>query len=118
MEKNYLTIDSRDFAFDVDVVRDMFGVAGEIVLDTFKEKNPKYAFFNTGNLCQVSYYHGGCSLAVTCFAPTDDERYSVLHWLKTYVLNYAGSCGFGVDFSFYGKERFFVRFYELAPETK
>lgn len=118
MEKNYLTIDSRDFAFDVDVVRDMFGVAGEIILDTFEENHPKYAFFNTGNLCQVSYFHKRSSLEVACFASKNAEKASVLRWLKTYMSNYANSCGFGVDIIFEDKDSFLAWFYELAPETE
>ena len=115
MEKFYLTINSRDFTFDADVVRDMFGVAGEIVVDTYDENRTKFAFFNTGNLCQVEYIKRSKNITVSCFAANDCVRESVLGWLKKYMRNSLDWSNFGVDFNYTDKNKFIANVYELAP---
>lgn len=113
MEKYYLPIDGKNMELDIPSIELLFGCDGTVA-DSFDHNTYKYAFYNTGQLCQVSYGRGSEWLKVECFCPTS-RREDILGWLKTYLVNGMDESGFGTDIQMHDGF-FFAHFYEKNQE--
>lgn len=110
MEKYYLPIDGKNLTFDVPSIELLFGCGGA-VSDCYDHETMKYAFYNTGHLCQVSYEKGSQCMKVEVLTGCDSRKWDILQWLKKYLTNGMAEGNIGVDyFDFDGY--FYARFYE------
>ena len=90
MEREFQIIDGKTLKFDKDTIKRVFGVAGEVIESTaiyFGKTHYKFAFYNTGELCEVSYVQGGAILRTQCYG---NRAVDVLHWL---MVNLAATMG-------------------------
>lgn len=110
MEKNYLLFNGRDMAMDECSVEFLFG-CGDVVCTCFDHQTVKYAFYNTGHLCQVSYEEGGDVMKVEVMDGCDSRKEDILYWLKQYLTTGMAEGNISVDFSDFNGY-FFARFYE------
>lgn len=110
MERNYLLFNGRDMAVDAASIEFLFG-CGDTVCSSYDHETEKYAFYNTGHLCQVSYEKGSHYMKVEVLTGCDSRKEDILHWLKTYLTNGMAEGNIGVEtFDYYGC--FIARFYE------
>lgn len=110
MEKNYLLFNGRDMSVDTDSIATLFG-CGDVVCTSYDHQTMKFAFYNTGHLCQVSYEKGGDAMKVEVMTGCDSRKWDILYWLKQYLTNGMAEGNIGVDyFDFDGY--FYARFYE------
>lgn len=117
MEKYYVPIDGKNMEIDAPSVEHLFGVADKVVesIATFLgSRTYRFAFYNTGELCQVSYERGSEWLKVECFGGTSRCK-EILGWLKRYLVNGMEGSGFGTDIVM-NDGHFFAHFYEKNPE--
>lgn len=110
MEKYYLPIDGKNLTFDVPSIEMLFGCSG-VVCNCYDHETVKYAFYNTGHLCQVSYEKGGQFMKVECMTGCESRKEDILHWLKTYLINGMEANGFFTDTTDFNGY-FFARFCE------
>ena len=110
MEKNYLLFNGRDMAMDECSVEFLFG-CGDTVCSSYDHETEKYAFYNTGQLCQVSYEKGSRYLKVEVLTGCDSRKEDILHWLKIYLTNGMAESNIGVEFHDFNGY-FIAMFYE------
>ena len=87
MEHYYQPIDGKNITFDKDVIAEVFGAAGDVIASTdviLGKRIEKYAFYNTGQLCEVRIENGRQTICVNCYG---NRRKDVLRWLKQYLAN-------------------------------
>lgn len=97
MEKHYQPIDGKNITFDTNVIAEIFGAAGDVIYsrDTILGKSiDKYAFYNTGQLCEVRVENGRQTICVDCYGRRAKD---VLHWLKQYLENGMREYGWETD---------------------
>lgn len=114
MEKNYLLFNGRDLCVDVDVIEKLFGCVG-VVCTCFDHETVKYAFYNTGHLCQVSYEKGGEYMKVEVLTGCESRKEDILHWLKLYLTSGMFERNICIDFDDFNG-CFYARFYEAKQE--
>lgn len=117
MEKYYVPIDGKNMEIDAPSVEYLFGVADHVVASVatyLGNQTYRFAFYNTGELCQVSYGRDSEWLKVECFCPTS-RREDILGWLQTYLVNAMDESGFGTDIVM-KDGHFFAHFYEKNQE--
>lgn len=117
MGKYYQPIDGKNITFDKYVIAEVFGVAGDVIVsrDIFLEKPiDKYAFYNTGELCEVRIESGRQTICVNCYGNRSKD---VLHWLKQYLTNGMKAWGWETDIVEDKDDYFYAAFYQ-APETE
>ena len=85
-ERKYLLFNGRDLSVDCDAIEKLFGCR-DVVCTCFDHETEKYAFYNTGQLCQVSYEKGSHYMKVEVLTGCDSRKEDILHWLKTYLTN-------------------------------
>lgn len=116
MDRYYQPIDGRNIAFDKDAIADVFGAAGDVIaskasyLGTTIEK---YAFYNTGELCEVLVTNGN---PVICVRVHGHRRKEILNWLKQYLKNGMAAAGWETDIPVDNDDYFYARFYEEPAE--
>lgn len=120
MAKNYIPIESFQrlgesgrIIIDTYRIKQLLGVAGECVQSTavyFKSKMNKFAFFNTGELCEAQFTDGNAVLCVRCHGIA--RRKEVLGWLKQYLTNGMKSLGYETEISEDKDDYFYARFYK------
>lgn len=110
MEKNYLLFNGRDLAVDVNSIETLFG-CGDTVCSSYDRETEKYAFYNTGHLCQVSYEKGGDAMKVEVMTGCDSRKWDILYWLKQYLTNGMAESNIGVEFHDFNGY-FIAMFYE------
>ena len=113
MEKNYQAIDNSTLTFDAPVIRDVLGVAGSVIESRavyFGDKMRKFAFYNTGELCEAQYVEGKHILCVRCHG---NRRKEILGWLKQYLTNGMYSYGWGTEIIENKDDYFYARFYKV-----
>ena len=117
MGKYYQPIDGKNIVFDKYFVAELFGAAEDVVASgsTFNRKRiEKYAFYNTGELCEVRVEYGRQTICVNCYG---NRCKDVLHWLKIYLTNGMKSYGWETDIVEDKDDYFYAAFYQ-APETE
>ena len=110
MEKYYLPIDGKNLTFDVPSIELLFGCSG-VVCNCYDHETMKYAFYNTGHLCQVSYEKGSQWMKVEVLTGCESRQEDILGWLKIYLTTGMDASGFGTDFVMYNGF-FLAHFYE------
>lgn len=120
--ENKIIINSRDFPIDIDTIETIFGVAGTVICDTFKKGVVRYAFYNTGHLCEVSYEIGGKTMLVKVVSGCQHagEEYDVLIFLERYLRLGCDECGFDVEIEYpnYTGDRFVASFEPRAVDEE
>ena len=119
MAKEYFRIDSHQrlgvndrLIIDKNRIKLMFGVARDCIESTsvkFKVVTHKFAFYNTGELCEVSFEEGSMWLKVECHC-LNSRCTDILGWLKTNLVNDMNDCGIVTDIVMQ-KNHFNARFY-------
>ena len=119
MAKNYLMLHKYPWAsrltLDNVAIRHLFGVAGDVIeshATYFGETTWKYAFFNTGELCEVRFTDTSALLCVRCYASAESRSKDVLKWLKQYLINGAKASGDEIEIYEEKKNYFYARFYK------
>lgn len=110
MERNYLLFNGRDMAVDAASIEILFGCSG-VVCSCYDHETEKYAFYNTGHLCQVSYEKGSQYMKVEVLTGCDSRKEDILYWLKQYLTTGMAEGNISVDFSDFNGY-FFARFYK------
>ena len=120
MTKNYQLLDgnhrlgeSGRLIFDKYRIKKVLGVAGDCIeshATYFNAKTHKFAFYNTGELCQASYEEGALWLKVECNC-LPSRCNDILGWLKKYLENGMQELGYGTDIVMHNGH-FFARFYK------
>jgi hypothetical protein len=111
MGKYYQPIDGKNIAFDSNTIAEVFGAAGDVIASrsvTLGLGMDKYAFYNTGELCEVRIEDNSPAMYVTCYG---NRGYGVLEWLKRYLTNGMRAYGWETDFTD-GEDYFFAHFYQ------
>jgi len=86
MIPNYQPIDGKALTFNKGVIEKLFDVTGGIIESStifLGEKNIKFAFYYTGDLCEVVYRPGGTTL----FVRNHGGVSRTLGWLKETLIN-------------------------------
>ena len=86
MEKYYQPIDGKTLGFNKVSIEEAFGVAGDVIearATYLKKGMQKFAFFNTGELCEVQIEDNSPVMYVRCHSVARGQE--VLGWLKTYL---------------------------------
>ena len=87
MEKNYQPIDGKNLTFDKYVIAEVFGAAGDVIASrsvVLGKGIDKYAFYNTGELCEVRIEDNSTIMCVNCYG---NRRKDILGWLKKYLIS-------------------------------
>jgi hypothetical protein len=116
MEKYYQPIDGKNITFDKYVIAEVFGAAGEVIASRdiyFGKGIDKYAFYNTGELCEVRVEDGRQTICVNCYG---NRRKDVLNWLKTYLTNGMKAYGWETDIVEDKDDYFYAAFYQEDAE--
>ena len=98
---------------DAEVIRTAFGVAGDVIeshATYFNETTWKFAFYNTGELCEVSFSDVSAMLCVKCHGVRSKD---VLKWLKQYLTNWAKSLGHELELYEEKDNYFYARMYDV-----
>jgi hypothetical protein len=98
------------------VIAEVFGAAGEVIASRdiyFGKGIDKYAFYNTGELCEVRVEDGRQTICVNCYG---NRRKDVLHWLKTYLTNGMKAYGWVTDIVEDKDDYFYAAFYQEDAE--
>lgn len=113
-----LKIDGKNISIDADSIEYLFGCNGVIAGNG---ETQKFAFYNTGHLCEVMCGRGG-EMLVICYGVNEYERVDVLGWLKKYLTSGMEQSGFSTDashtISAENYSFFIAGFDELAPESE
>lgn len=112
MEKHYQPIDGENITFDKYVVEEVLGVPGEVIeakAVVLGKVIDKYAFYNTGELCEVLVENGSTLMCVKCHG---NRRKDVLHWLKQYLTNGMKYYGWETDIVEDNDDYFYAAFYQ------
>lgn len=99
--------------FDKYRIKKVLGVAGDCIESTavrLGTKTFKFAFYNTGELCQASFEENSLWMKVECLC-LPSRCTDVLGWLKTYLVNGMEELGYGTNVVMH-KDHFFARFYK------
>jgi hypothetical protein len=116
MERYYQPIDGKNLNFDKDVIKEIFGAAGDVIVATditLGKVIEKYAFYNTGNLCEVQIEHDSPVMCIRCYGLRSKD---VLHWLKQYLAIGMHACGWETDICEDKDDYFYARFYQKGTE--
>ncbi len=116
MEKYYQPIDGKNITFDKYVIAEVFGVAGDVIDSRsiyFGKGTDKYAFYNTGELCEVRVEDGRQTICVNCHGNRSKD---ILYWLKTYLTNGMKSYGWETDIVEDKDDYFYAAFYQEDAE--
>lgn len=116
MEKYYQPIDGKNITFDKYVIAGVFGVAGDVIdsrATYFGKVVEKYAFYNTGELCEVRVEEGRQTICVNCYG---NRRKDVLHWLKQYLTNGMETYGWKTEIVEDKDDYFYAAFYQEDAE--
>jgi hypothetical protein len=116
MERYYQPIDGKNIVFDKESIREVFGVAGEVIDSRsiyFGKVTEKYAFYNTGELCEVRVEEGRQTICVNCHG---NRRKDVLFWLKQYLTNGMKSYGWETEIIEDRDDYFYAAFYQGDAE--
>ena len=97
-------------AVDAASIEILFGCSG-VVCSCYDHETEKYAFYNTGQLCQVSYEKGSRYLKVEVLTGCDSRKEDILRWLKIYLTNGMAESNIGVEFHDFNGY-FIAMFYE------
>ena len=81
----YMNIDGRKQPVYRSLVASLFGAAGT-VCDSYDHETIKFAFYNTGHLCQVSISEGSRYMKVEVMDGCESRKEDILGWLKAYLL--------------------------------
>ena len=117
MEKYYQPIDGKNLAFDKDSIKHVFGAAGDVIeadATYFNGKMRKFAFFNTGELCEVQIEDRSSVMFVKCHSVA--RCIEVLHWLKTYLVSSMKEMGWETKIQAGTGNFFTAKFYKEGEE--
>lgn len=92
----YMDIDGRKQPVYRSLIEWLFGVA-DICCDSYDHETVKFAFYNTGHLCQVSTSEGSRYMKVEVMDGCDSRKEDILGWLKTYLLNGLAELGYEAE---------------------
>lgn len=112
MARYYQPIDGKNITFDKYVIAEVFGAAGDVIdsRSIFLGKiTEKYAFYNTGQLCEVRVEEGRQTICVYCHG---ERRKDVLHWLKQYLTNGMKQFGWETEIVEDNDDYFYAGFYQ------
>ena len=112
MKRYYQPIDGKNITFDKHVIAEVFGAAGDVIASRdiyFGKGTDKYAFYNTGELCEVRVEDGRQTICVSCYG---NRRKDVLHWLKRYLTNGMKAYGWETDIVEDKDDYFYAAFYQ------
>lgn len=112
MAKNYQAIDGKTLTFDKGVIRDVLGVAGSVIESQaiyLGTKVHKYAFYNTGELCEANFTENSPVLCVRCHGT---RRKEILGWLQKYLINTMKSYEWETEIFEDKDDYFYARFYK------
>lgn len=113
MEKYYQPIDGKNITFDKDSIAEVFGAAGDVIYSRdiiLKTVIDKYAFYNTGQLCEVLVENGRQTICVRCHGNRSKD---VLNWLKQYLRNGMQAAGWETEIVEDRDDYFYAAFYEM-----
>ena len=116
MEVYYQPIDGKNITFDKDVIAEVLGAAGEVIASTdivLGKRIEKYAFYNTGQLCEVQIEDGSPYLKVRCFGR---RKVEITEWLMKYVESGMKAYGWETAFPEIRDEWFYAAFYQPDAE--
>ena len=74
----------------------LFGCMGT-VCDSYDHETVKFAFYNTGHLCQVTTSEGSRYMKVEVMDGCESRKEDILGWLKRYLVNGLESMGYEVE---------------------
>ncbi len=94
--KFYLNIGDKKLVVTKKLIEKLFGCFG-VVADSFNHNTRKFAFYNTGQLCQVSFINGSSVIEVRVADGTDSRKEDILGWLETYLGNGLREMGYGLQ---------------------
>lgn len=112
MEKHYQPIDGENLTFDKYVIAKVFGAAGDVIASksvVLGKGIDKYAFYNTGELCEVLVENGSTLMCVKCHG---NRRKEVLGWLKKYLELCMKAYGWETDIVEDKDDYFYAAFYQ------
>ena len=95
-KKFYLTIEGEKLAVTKKLIEKLFGCLG-VVADSFNHNTRKFAFYNTGQLCQVAFVNGSGVIEVRVADGADSRKEDILGWLETYLGNGLREMGYGLQ---------------------
>lgn len=116
MGKYYQPIDGKNITFDTNVIADVLGAAGDVIYsrDIILGKTiDKYAFYNTGQLCEVRVENGRQTICVNCYGRRAKD---VIGWLMKYLTTGMESYGWKTDFPEVKDDYFYAAFYQEDAE--
>ena len=116
MEHYYQPIDGKNITFDKDVIAEVFGAAGDVIASTdtiLGKRIEKYAFYNTGQLCEVRIEIGRQTMCVNCYGRRAKD---VTGWLMKYLENGMKSYGWETAFPEIRDDYFYAAFYQPDAE--
>ena len=118
MEKYYQPIDGKNITFDKYVIAEVFGASGDVIASRslyFGKLIEKYAFYNTGELCEVRVENGRHTICVNCYG---NRRKDVLGWLKQYLTNGMKTYGWETEIIENKDDYFYAAFYKTETEDE
>lgn len=116
MERYYQPIDGKNITFDTYVIAEVLGAAGDVIYsrDTILGKSiDKYAFYNTGQLCEVLVENGRQTICVKCYGRRAKD---VTGWLMKYLTTGMKNYGWETDFPEVRDDYFYAAFYQEDAE--
>lgn len=116
MEKKiYQNIDGDILNFTGEDIKSIFGANGLTAsfATYFGTKTFKFAFYNTGELCEVSFVANSPIMCVRCHG---NRKEDILGWLKKYLENGMESRGWKTDIREDKDEYFYASFYQKNME--
>ena len=93
--KFYLNIEGEKLVVTKKLIEKLFGCLG-VVADSFNYSTRKFAFYNTGQLCQVAFINGSSVIEVRADG-SDSRKEDILGWLETYLGNGLHEMGYGLQ---------------------
>ena len=116
MERYYQPIDGKNITFDKYVIAEVLGAAGEVIESTatyFGKPIQKYAFYNTGELCEVLVEEGRQTICVKCLGHRAKD---ITGWLMKYLKNGMRAYGWETEFPEVRDDYFYAAFYQEDAE--
>lgn len=97
MDKKFnMNIDGRKQPVNKYLIASLFGAAGT-VCDSYDHETVKFAFYNTGYLCQVTTSEGSRHMKVEVMDGCESRKEDILGWLKTYLINGLAYLGYEAE---------------------